>query len=708
MSKRDKTQEIRKSILKKLKNNGHKAYRPRELAKQLGYSSHTVYRTFRATLQDLVKQGAIYREKGNRFSFKGAPSDAAEGVLRMSRDGYGFVEVEGYEEDIFIPKNRILSAMDGDRVKIVIRQPTSPKERRYGEITEVVSRSTRKLTGTTKVRGGTVYVLPDDVRFKQRIFIHESESAGIRSGKKVVVEPGDFDSFRDAFRAKNIQVLGDAEDPQVLMMALIHEFNLPLSFPDPVMKETEKISDSIPAAEYKRRLDLRETNIFTIDPDDAKDFDDAIHVTPLPNGHFEVGVHIADVSYYIPLNGQADKEAFNRSTSVYLADRVIPMIPERLSNHLCSLRPGEDKLTFSCILEVDESANVHSFRFAESVIHSKHRFTYGDAQEIIEGRNASHPLAGDVQLANRIAQAFTKKRFSQGSVEFDMPEVRVRMDEDGNPIEIVRKELKASNRLIEEFMLLANQSAAKAVEQPGKETPPFIYRVHDRPNEERLQQLITYVRTFGLQLNLTDGVISSEDLNTLLNDIKGTPQEPIIKTAALRAMAKACYSHENIGHYGLGFPHYTHFTSPIRRYPDLIAHRLLKEYLFKGKPGLSGPIEPLCEHCSAQERLAEEAERASIRQKQVLLASKYVGQHFDGMITSVTKFGMFVELDGLWIDGLVHVKDLLDDYYEYEEDTFRLTGAHTGKSFHAGDKTRVQLAKANPDTREIDLVLVES
>ena len=707
MSKRDKTQEIRKAILKKLKNNGHKTYKPKELARQLGYHSHTTYRTFRATLQELVRQGTIHREKGNRFSLKGAPTENAEGTLSVSRDGYGFVDVEGSENDIFIPRNKIRSAMDGDRVRILVRHPVSSSDRIYGEILEVLERNTQKLTGTTKIRGGTVYILPDEARFKQRIYIHESESAGIRSGKKVVTELGDFDSYRNAFRAKNVILLGDAEDPEVLMQALISHFNLPQSFPDPVINETDRIPDDIPAHEYERRLDLRDKPVFTIDPEDAKDFDDAIHVTPLPDGTFEVGVHIADVSHYVPLNTAIDKEALLRSTSVYLADRVVPMIPERLSNHLCSLRPGEDKLTFSCILILDEKATVHSFKFAETVIHSKQRFTYRQAQDIIEGIDRDHPMAHHVLQAQKIAHAFTKKRFKKGSVEFDMPEVRIRLDENGHPVDIVVKEIKESNRLIEEFMLLANQSAARAIEKPATQIPPFIYRVHDRPDQERLQKLITYVKTFGLQFDLNDELISSEDLNTLLTSIKGTPREAIIKTAALRAMAKACYSHENIGHYGLGFSHYSHFTSPIRRYPDLIAHRLMKEYLFGASRGISGNIKPLCEHCSTRERHAEEAERASIRQKQVLLAKKYIGQHFDGVITSVTKFGLFVELNGLWLEGLVHVKDLLDDYYEYHEDTFTLAGSHTGTSFHAGDQVRVQLAKANPDTREIELVLVD-
>ena len=706
MSKRDKKQEIQKNIIKKLRNNGHKTYRPKELAKQLGYSSSPIYRTFRSVLQELVRQGVVHRVKGNRFSLKGGEKSEAEGILSVSRDGYGFVNIEGKEEDVFIPRNRIRTALDGDTVRIIVHSGSSKDERSYGEIVEVIGRNTVRLTGTTKVRGGTVFIIADDIRFNKNVYIHESESQGLRSGVKVVVELGEFDSFRNAFRATLLEELGDSKDPEALMLSLIHHFNLPLAFPKAVLKASELPSENISKTEIERRLDLREKEIFTIDPDDAKDFDDAIHVTSLGDGRYEVGVHIADVSHYVPQGDVIDKEAVARSTSVYLADRVIPMLPERLSNNLCSLRPGEDKLTFSCILEVDGQGTVHNFQFQETVIHSKHRFTYQEAQEIIEGKKTKHPLGEAVLKAAELAKVFTKKRFQHGSVEFDLPEVRVRLDEKGHPIEVVRKEIKESNRLIEEFMLLANQCAAMAIDKLSSPPKPFIYRVHDRPNEERIQQLATYMRTFGLDLKLQDGNLSSERLNALLKEIKGSDRERIIKTAALRAMAKACYSHENIGHYGLGFSHYSHFTSPIRRYPDLIAHRLLKHYLFGASHEDKTSLEAMSDHCSLLERRAEEAERASTRQKQVLLAEKRLGEHFEGIITSVTKFGLFVELKDLWIEGLVHVRDMLDDYYEFDPDTFSLSGSHTGISYQAGASIRVQLAKANPDTREIELVIV--
>ena len=707
MNKKAKKREIKQAILKQLSNNGHRSFRPKELAQKLGYQNSDTYRLFRATLQDLVQKDQIKRVKGNRFSHKGRPTDIKEGILRVSREGYGFVDVDGEEDDIFVPKTSIHTAFDGDRVRIRIKRPSGRHDRSSAEVLEILERGRSQLTGITKKRKGTYYVEPDDTRFNQQLFIHESETGDLEPGLKVVVSLGEFDGFRNAYRATVQEVLGPAEDPQVLMEALIRQFSLSKKFPKEVNKEVNDTTEAIPEAEYQRRLDLRKATIFTIDPADAKDFDDAIHIKELGKDRFEIGIHIADVSYFVHQKGKIDQEAIKRSTSVYLADRVIPMLPERLSNQLCSLRPGEDKLTFSCILEVDVHAQIHAFSFHESVIHSKHRFTYEEAQEIIEGNNSEHPLAPSVTLAAAVANAFTEKRFKEGSIEFDLPEIRVEVDEAGNPLRVYRKEIRAANRLIEEFMLLANQCAARVIEHPGKETPPFVYRVHDRPNEERIQQLVAYMRTFGLQLSLEDGTLSSVQFNALLERVKETPSEPIIKTAALRAMAKACYSTENIGHYGLGFTHYSHFTSPIRRYPDLIAHRLLKYYLLGNSIEEVDELEDLCEHSSRQERLAEEAERASTRQKQVLLAEKQLGESFEGVITNATRFGLFVELEGLWLEGLVHVRELLDDYYEYDKERYALVGSHTGKSFRAGDRVKVQLAKANPHTREIELVLLD-
>ena len=705
MSKKDKKRAIRKAILAVLRNNGQRAFRPKELAQQLGYHKNDDYRVFRMALQDLVAKQKVRRVKGNRFIHKAKPVSFAEGVLRVTRDGYGFVVIEDREDDVFVRGAKMNGAMDGDRVRIRISTRSGKDRRTSGEVMEILERGRATLVGTTKKRGGTILVVPDDTRFGQKVYIHESESAHLKSGEKIVVTLGKFDAFRKAFRASIVEVLGKSDQPRVLMESLIRHFQLPTSFSKAVEKEATSIPDAIAPEEYERRLDLRDYNIYTIDPDDAKDFDDAIHVIRKPNQRFEIGVHIADVSHYVKSGGAIDTTARERATSIYLADRVIPMLPERLSNQLCSLRPDEDKLAFTCIMEVDKKGNVLDFSFHESVICSKQRFTYAEAQELIKDPGASHPMASEVRMAAEVAAIFRKKRFSNGSVEFDTPEVKLRLDEEGMPVAIERKILQESNKLIEEFMLLANQCAAKAI--PAANDSSFVYRVHDLPDAERIQMLAGYVRTFGFELKLESDNISSNRLNALLQEIKGSPAEPIIKMAALRAMAKASYSPENIGHYGLGFSHYTHFTSPIRRYPDLIVHRILKWQLLSGERYAPADLKGLCEHCSQQERAAEEAERESVKQKQILYAQKHLGADFDGVITNATRFGLFVQIDEIWLEGLVHVRDLQDDYYEYDEKTYTLMGQYSAKKFRPGDSVRVTLARANPDTREIDLLLAD-
>lgn len=714
---------IRKAIKKVLRNHGQRAFRPKELAKQLDYRSREDYLLFRAALDDLVAKGQVRRVKGNRFMAKTKADVMVEGIIRINRDGYGFVEVEGQEEDIFVKRTHVNTARDGDRVRIRVTRETpaggnrgrqgrrkgkpgaNRPRRRTAFVSEILERGSNTVIGSVHHHDGLWFVMPDDVKFNQSVYLTAVPDGKLQEGDKVEAALGDFDPFKQAIKGKLNQVFGPSDDPKVLMEALIHFFGLPKAFPKSVEAEAAQVEFEIPKADYAGRLDLRDKDIFTIDPDDAKDFDDAIHITPLSKDRYEVGVHIADVSHYVKPGSEIDNEARQRATSVYLADRVIPMLPESLSNVVCSLRPGEDKLTFSCIMEVDLQGNVHKYSFHETVIHSKQRFTYAEAQHLIDDDSATHPMDKDVRLAARIARVFTKQRFASGSIEFDLPEIKVKLDETGMPTDIVLKEIKEANRLIEEFMLLANQCAAKAVERPDKETPAFVYRVHDEPNAEKIQQLANYLKTFGLELKLDEGNVDSRRLNALLSKVAGTTSEAVIKMASLRAMAKASYATDNIGHYGLGFSHYTHFTSPIRRYPDLLVHRILKHVLL-GKQGYQEDLDALCKHCSEQEKRAEEAERTTTRQKQVLYAVQHIGASFDGVITSVTRFGVFVELEGLWLEGLVHVKDLDGDYFEFDENRYALVGNHTGKTYHAGDKMRVTLVRATPSTREIELMMV--
>ncbi|QXD14861.1 ribonuclease R [Rhodocaloribacter litoris] len=698
-------QEMRRAILRLLRNNGDKAYRPKEIARHLGYTDNDTYNLFRETLSDLATQHLVGREKGNRYTFRPRPKQL-EGTLSVHPRGFGFVTVEGHAEDYFIPAHRMGTALDGDRVRIGLAARRRGDLKREAEVLEVLERRRTQTVGTFFRQGHFALVRPDDIRLVHDIYVPREAFHGARDGDKVLVSIDLFDDPHARPEGRVLQIIGRADDPNVRVLALALSMDVRTDFPKAVLDEAAALSDRIPRAEVARRLDLRKKRIFTIDPEDAKDFDDAIHIEKLENGNYEVGVHIADVSHYVRPGSALDEEAFRRSTSVYLVDRVVPMLPEKLSNGVCSLRPEEDKLTFSCIMEVTPRGKVVRYRIRESLIHSRQRFTYEEAQAIIEGRNRNHPLAGDVRLANRLAQTLTRKRLAAGSIDFDLPEVRVILDEAGHPVRIVRKERMAANRLIEEFMLLANRTVAEHIGK-RKQAPPFVYRVHDQPDAEKISQLAAYIRAFGLRLDVKDGRVNPKQLNALLQDVKDTPQEPVIEEAALRAMAKAKYSTENIGHFGLGFPYYTHFTSPIRRYPDLMVHRLLKAYAAGEKKPDVAELQARCEHASERERAAVEAERESVKLKQVEYISDHVGETFDGVVSGVTGFGIFVELTDLLVEGMVHVRDLDDDYYEYDERTYTLVGLSTGTTFRLGDAVRVRVAAANLETREIDFVLAD-
>jgi ribonuclease R len=707
----DTRAQLKRQILGLLRNSGKTAFRPKEISKRLSIQDNQKYKLFRSVLGELDEAGLVQKVEGGRYKHR--PKEelhGAEGVLQMHPQGYGFVTIEGQSNDVFIPATRMKTALDGDRVRVSLAAPVRGKRsdrHREAEILEVLERGRKRTVGTFDKMGHFAFVKPDDQRLTKDIYIAKENFHGATEGDKVVVSIDKYDDPKASPEGSVLEVLGKATDPGVAVLAVALSQGIKSEFPKAVEQEAADIPLEIPASEPQRRLDLRDKGIFTIDPDDAKDFDDAIHIERLDNGNFSLGVHIADVSHYVRQGSLLDAEAYERGTSTYLVDRVIPMLPEKLSNGVCSLRPEEDKLAYSCIMEISPRGAVKDYEIRETIIHSKYRFTYDDAQLIIDGGTQDHPLKDDVLLAAKLARTLTKKRKRQGSIDFDTDEVKVVLDEKGTPVEIVRKERQEANRLVEEMMLLANQTVAEHVGKK-KKAKPFVYRIHDRPDAEKIKALRDYVKAFGYQLPVSsDGSVDRKDLNDLIEHVKGMPEGPVVKMAALRAMAKAVYSPDNIGHYGLGFKFYSHFTSPIRRYPDLIAHRLLKHYATGGKDVDDEALEQACEHCSQQERQAVDAERESVKLKVVEYVSQHVGDVFEGVVTGVTKFGVFVEMTKLLAEGLVHVRDMDDDHYEYDERTYTLNGVHTRKTIRLGDAVKVQVAAANVETRKIDLVFAD-
>lgn len=698
-------QQIRRQVLRLLKNHEKKEFRPKEIAQRLGYKDNKTYRLFRNVLAELDEQRIIGRGRGKTYTYKPRPKKL-EGILSVHPRGFGFVKVEGHDEEYFVRPNNMGTALDGDKVLIGLAAIKRGDNKREAEVLKVLERRRTQAVGTFEKHGHFAFVKPDDLRLTRDIYVPREAFNGAKSGDKVVVSIDLFDDPQANPEGRVLEVIGKADDPRVRVLALAMSLDVRSGFPKKALEAAEHIREAIPRKEVARRLDLRDKRIFTIDPEDAKDFDDAIHIDELPNGNFEVGVHIADVSHYVRPDGPIDEEAFARSTSVYLVDRVIPMLPEKLSNKVCSLRPKEDKLAFSCLMEVTPSGKVARYEIRETVIESKHRFTYEGAQAVIEGKDVQNPFAEDVLRANRLARTLTNKRMLEGAVDFDLPEVRVILDEKGHPVDIVRKERMQANRLIEELMLLANRTVAEHIGK-RKKPRPFVYRVHDQPDAERITQLAEYVRAFGYQLRVKNGRVSSKQLNALLQAVKGTPEEPVIMEAALRSMAKARYSTENIGHFGLAFEHYSHFTSPIRRYPDLMVHRLLKHYAAGGPNPEKEELEAKCEHASERERAAVTAERESVKLKQVEFVANHIGETFTGVVSGVTRFGVFVELNDILVEGMVHVRDMEGDYFEYDEKSYVLVGMTTGRTFRLGDPVRVKVVGANLETREIDLLFVE-
>jgi len=709
-------EELRRHILDFLRKHPDKSYRANDISSALQIQDNDLYLRFCDALADLASKKLV-GQKGRKY--KHSPqANRRTGVLQCNPNGFGFVRAVDSEEEFFIREHNMGEALHGDLVRVGVAAKAPDDKKRECEVVQVIERRRTQIVGTLHTRGHYGFVEPDDQRILQDVYVAQEDFGGAENGEKVVVSIDHFDDRKASPEGHVLKVLGKADDPKVRVLSLAMSMDVRADFPEEVEAEAQEIPDEIPEQTIQQRRDLRDYPIFTIDPVDAKDFDDAVHVIEKDNGHLEIGVHIADVSHYVEPGTAIDGEAIERATSVYLVDRTIPMLPEKLSNKVCSLRPHEDKLAFSVIMEVTKSGKVVDHDITETVIHSQKRLTYEEAQTYIDGGYPDHEVASYVVQANRIAKTLTKKRMREGSIDFGSDEVRVILDDAGNPTDIIRKQRMPANRLIEELMLLANKTVAKHIGAPNDENGintngrysnrdeplPFVYRVHDNPDGERIQKLAEYVQVFGYELPLTNGNVTSQDLGDLIDSIKNEPEEIVIARAALRAMSKAKYSVGNIGHFGLGFDYYSHFTSPIRRYPDLIVHRLLKRYARGGKAVDTDELAEKCEHCSEQERNAEQAERESIKLKQVEYAESHVGDVFEGVVSGVTKFGVFVELKDLLVEGLVHVREMNDDYFAYDESTYTMRGENTGKSYRPGDEVTVQIVDANVEKRQIDLV----
>ncbi len=651
------------------------------------------------------------RESASKFNKAHSQSqksvrEEVTGKVSMTREGYAFIIRDGFSEDIFVSSRKLRGALHNDIVNVAVTVKKGGTKRQEGEVVAIVKRSETPYIGVLQIAGNNAWVITESRNMPYDIRIADAEDLKQYNGLKVAAIIQEWPRKSNEPIGRIIDILGKPGENDTEMHAILTEFGLPYKFEKSVEQEAEKISDQITQADIKSRRDFRAVTTFTIDPTDAKDFDDALSIRKLDSGNWEVGVHIADVTHYVKPGSIIDKEATDRATSVYLVDRTVPMLPEKLSNRLCSLRPNEEKLCFSAVFEITEKGKVVNRWFGKTVIESDYRFDYNEAQQVIDTKEGR--LKDEVLKLHQLASLLREDRFKKGAISFERPEMKVEVDENGKPINVYSKVSKDSNWLIEEFMLLANREVAEFIaKRDAKKAKTFVYRIHEEPNLDKINTLRTFIKHFGFELKCSNEARDlSKGINKLLEKVRETPYNGAIEIMALRSMARARYSTDNVGHYGLAFDYYTHFTSPIRRYPDMMVHRLLEHYLDKGKSADKGLYEDLCKHSSEREQLASEAERASIKYKMVEYMQDKIGNIYEASVSGITEWGIFAELEETKIEGLISLREIKEDYLVFNEESYTLTGKRTGVVFFLGKKIKIKVEKSNLEQKQLDFSLI--